>query len=314
MKPAVSIIICTRNRASSLCGTLASISQCEVPPGMDAEMIVVDNGSSDSTADVVRTVETRRLQCRYLYEPRAGQNNGYNAAIAAARGEILLFTDDDVRVPGDWIAGMCQLLLDDQADAVQGGIRVAEHLRRKWLLEGFPMIGASTERWETACPNFLVGANMAISRRVLAQVPRFDPELGPGALGYGGETLFAKQLLAAGYRIRARFDVAVEHHFDEQRLAPEAVTETCRKAGRAKAYLAYHWDHSDLRGFDWCGCVRKTLAYSWKRVFRASQWGRENPPEYWRLPAVEAAAFLSQYAHERRRGRRYERHGLACRG
>jgi hypothetical protein len=172
------------------------------------------------------------------------------------------------------------------------------------------MIGASTEGLKTACPNFLVGANMALSRRVLARVPRFDPELGPGALGFGGETLFARQLLAAGYRIRARFDVAVEHHFDEQRLAPEAVTETCRKTGRAKAYLAYHWDHSDLRGFDWIGCARCTLAYTWRRIMKADEWGRESPPSYWRLPTVEALAFLWQYAHERRRCRNYVKHGL----
>src|SRR5688572_22525521 len=94
-----SIIICTCHRAESLRRTLQSLADVDVPPGLSGEVIVVDNASPDHTSDVVRRAVLPRLSLRYLPEGQKGKAYALNAGIAAARGDILLFTDDDVRPP-----------------------------------------------------------------------------------------------------------------------------------------------------------------------------------------------------------------------
>ena len=305
------IIICTRNRAESLRETLRCMQACELPSGMEVTGLVADNGSTDLTREVVASAGGP-IPFRWLLEPRVGKSHAYNSALQAAQGDVLLFADDDVRVPRNWIAAMSRQLLSGEADAVQGGVRAAPHLRRRWLIEGFPSMCASTENVRTSRPDFLIGANMAMSRRVLQKVSRFDPELGVGSeLARGEETLFAWQLLQAGYRIGSELDVVAEHHFDASRLKPSIVAETCRKSGRAKAYLAYHWKHAGVLAFDWSGCLRRTVAYSWRRLFHSADWAAEEPPQYWKLPLIEASAFVRQYARERRRTRNYVRYGLS---
>ena len=95
---------------------------------------------------------------------------------------------------------------------------MAPHLRRPWMTMLHDVMLASTETLAEDAPTNLTGANMAFHRRVLAKVPAFDVELGPGRLGFQDDVLFSKQLERAGYRIQRRFDVRVEHHFDFDRL------------------------------------------------------------------------------------------------
>lgn len=69
-KPLVSIIICTRNRAKDLRQTLEAIGKVEAPAEMPAEVLVVDNGSTDETAEVARSTKLPRMSLRYVREPR----------------------------------------------------------------------------------------------------------------------------------------------------------------------------------------------------------------------------------------------------
>jgi glycosyltransferase involved in cell wall biosynthesis len=103
-------------RADSLKLTLESLGKLEIPSDYSAELIVVDNASTDGTAQLIQASRLPNLPLRYISEPRRGKSNGLNTALAAARGEIILWTDDDVRAPKDWIAGMCQLIEKGEAD------------------------------------------------------------------------------------------------------------------------------------------------------------------------------------------------------
>src|SRR5206468_1126302 len=116
----VSIIICTRDRAAHLRQTLESIARVRIPDGWQLELIVVDNASVDETAQVIRECRMPGMPVRYLHEPRRGKGHALNTGIAAARGEILLLTDDDVRPGRDWIGAMCEPILAGKADAVGG--------------------------------------------------------------------------------------------------------------------------------------------------------------------------------------------------
>ena len=108
--------------------------------------------------------------------------------MAAARGEVLLWIDDDVRPGRAWIETICRPILDGRADAVAGRIKLPEHLERPWL-----------QPWHRVClavdapttGDFdLTGASMAFARRVLEKVPAFDMEMGVGArVARGGDAL-----------------------------------------------------------------------------------------------------------------------------
>jgi glycosyltransferase involved in cell wall biosynthesis len=303
----VSIIICTRNRAESLKATLFSIGNSLVPKGWHVDLLVVDNGSTDSTKDVVGRIQLPNISVRLISEPSAGQCHARNAGLLHTTGEAILFTDDDIRVPLNWIGGMCSPILCNGADAVAGGVvfsdEIALALSRPPLssLRGW---FASTESLDPNTPDRMVGANMAFHRRVLEKVPQFDIELGPGALGFNDETLFSSQLLSAGFRITGAIDVAVEHHFDINRLAKINVLDSARKMGRSNAFLFHHWAHKELGQLQ----LRLTLSFLDRLKFkglalvaaekRANVSGEE-------IYSERRLAFYHEYIKQRRRKRKY---------
>lgn len=104
-KADVTVVICTRNRAESLRETLACLARAEVPE-LNTAMVVVDNGSTDATVEVVRNAETRRPVI-YLYEPKPGKSRALNRALAdAPLGEIVAVLDDDMSPHVDWFKGV----------------------------------------------------------------------------------------------------------------------------------------------------------------------------------------------------------------
>jgi len=216
--------------------TLQSIERATVPTGHTAELLVVDNGSIDNTKEAVLAMNAPHLSIRYILEPRKGKGHAYNTGIAAARGGILLFTDDDVRVHADWIDGMCRPIISGSADAVQGGIRIAPHLDRRWLTGSLRIWVAAVED-PIHPPEGLVGANMAFRRDVAQLVGGFDPRLGPGASGFFDDTVFGWAVARAGKKIAYCPEVAVEHHFSADRLTPRSYILAARRMAVSHAIV-----------------------------------------------------------------------------
>jgi glucosyl-dolichyl phosphate glucuronosyltransferase len=309
---AVSVIICTYNRAADLAQTLNSLRGVALPSAGDAELIVVDNASTDDTAKVAQSFIRPGLTVRYVHEPGRGKGHAYNAGITAARGRVLLFSDDDMRFPRDWIEGMCAPIFAGEADAVAGGIRIARHLERPWMQEMHRLfVGGETASLTEQ--NFeLQGGSMAISRAVLEKVPAFDPELGPGAttgLWSGEETLFSWQVSRAGYRIKLCKDVCVEHHFDPSRLFRDAFVARAIYSGRSRAYLTYHWQHRDIK-WPLLRYVKACLRLSAYRISTRRRSGQSEGIDLPEFDRVSGVHFYKQYLRECRRPRNYERHGL----
>jgi hypothetical protein len=145
---------------------------------------------------------------------------------------------------------------------------------------------------------------MAFHRRVLSSVSGFDPRLGPGALGFGEETLFSSQLLDAGFRLGTRLDVRVEHHFDLSRLTRHHMLLIAERMGRSEAYLSYHWRRA-TRDSNWFKDYR-FAAGLWRRRFqRPSEYFRGEIPAEWELSRVTDLAFIKQFKIESQGERRY---------
>lgn len=306
----VSILICTRNRAGELAKTLQALQSVEVPPGHSAELVLVDNGSSDGTATLLRGLHWSGGPVRLLEEARQGKGHAYNCGLAAVAGSVVLLTDDDVRPPRDWIATMCEPIWLGRADMVAGGVVIAPHLLRPWMTPQLRSFLSSTELLHAEVPGWVVAANLAFARRVLERVPGFDPSLGPGALGFEDEVLFSWQVREAGFRVVGVFDHPVEHWFDGRRLARAALADYLRSHGRSKAYVEYHWVHRDLPSprLAWCRALARWLAFL--AVHPAELWRPEGISEA-ESKLLLALGYAAQYVIERRRPRRYARRGLA---
>jgi glycosyltransferase involved in cell wall biosynthesis len=99
-----SILICTYNRAPLLREALNSIASMTTPHGCDVEIVVVDNNSSDATAQVIADVAGRSpYRIVGLHERAQGKSFALNTGLAAARGDIIALTDDDVWPDREWL-------------------------------------------------------------------------------------------------------------------------------------------------------------------------------------------------------------------
>jgi GT2 family glycosyltransferase len=250
------------------------------------------------------------MSVHYLFEPAKGQSNARNAGLAHAQGDFILFTDDDVLFDPGWVKEMVTTLAKNECEAVTGHFKLAAHLSRPWMTSGHRWwLASSHDAKPHEGSRELIGGNMGIRRCVLKRVPAFDPELGPGALGFGEDTLFGWQLVEAGYRIGYASNATVVHQLDPFRLRRSYWLNDARKRGQTKAYLAYHWEHKDLPSpaLQW-------LAYGFKlRLRRLLQ---PPPPleaegcPLWDMGYLMRMEESRHFCRERRRPRNYQRRGL----
>ena len=130
-----SVVIATYNRAAELVHTLRSLSG--IATGEPWEVLVVDNNSADDTKSVAeRAAVGFPVPLRYVFERRQGKAVALNTAIEQARGDILVFTDDDALVEPDWLDEAGRALTRTGAAYVGGRVLPRwESERPAWLPE-----------------------------------------------------------------------------------------------------------------------------------------------------------------------------------
>lgn len=188
----VSVVLSTYNRADRLPLALDTLLSQEA--NVAYEIIVVDNNSSDRTAEVVaKFVEASGGCLRYTFEPRQGLSYGRNTGISVARAPIIALCDDDVRVAADWIQQL-KRAFDEHPEMDYVGGRVLPHWLEpppRWLtqahwaplaLQDYGSQPLVSGRERAVC---LVGANLAFRRRVFDSVGLFTPALGRVKEGIG---------------------------------------------------------------------------------------------------------------------------------
>ena len=132
----ITVAICTFNRAESLRRTLDSVAAMRVPSEVAWEVLIVNNNSTDHTDDVI-SAYIGRLPVRREFEPRPGKCNALNRAIDVAKGEYILWTDDDVVVDTGWLVAYVEAFRRWPEAAVFGG-RITpryEAPAEKWVIE-----------------------------------------------------------------------------------------------------------------------------------------------------------------------------------
>jgi glycosyltransferase involved in cell wall biosynthesis len=236
--PLISVVISTRNRARYLDDCLQSLAaqQCT----RSFEIVVVDNASTDGTAALL----TRRVEAdsrfRAIREDRVGLSYGKNAGIAAARGGILVFTDDDVTLDPGWIESY-RYLFASKPDVLIGGpvIPVRHDLGEwpSWLVEeALDDIGQLDYRTDRLLEpgEYVWGANMAGPARIFSEHGGWNVLLGRRGdeRGTFEDTDFQDRVRDAGVPVMFSCAPAVRHRIDATTVTPRSVLATAFSRGR----------------------------------------------------------------------------------
>jgi glycosyltransferase involved in cell wall biosynthesis len=243
-----SIIIATYNRAALLKDTLDSLRQLQSQAAW--EVLVVDNNSSDDTRAVVEGAAERfPVPLRYLFEPEQGRSAALNCGLRAAAGEILVTTDDDVRVEQDWLERIEVGLEAHQCDYVGGRVLpLWAGVVPPWLPSRFEVLcgviavmdyGPEPMKYGFRAP---LGVNMAIRRAALDRVGEFDARIGRKSGTLLGQEVrdWCVRAHAAGVVGYYRPDIVVHHLIPPERLTKAYFRRWYYWRGVSRAMLYAH--------------------------------------------------------------------------
>jgi len=184
--PAISVIVCSYNRASTLGPALASLTSQETRSEFSYEIVIIDDGSTDETAMVVSQVAARSsVPVRYVRDIGKGIAFARNRGIREASGEWIAFFDDDQIAEKGWLRGLFLAARETGAQIV-GGVRLLQ------ATEGeMPRLGPQTReilgekiygprmrpsnRYTLACTG-----NVLIHRNVFSRIGLFDTSMHRG--------------------------------------------------------------------------------------------------------------------------------------
>jgi len=241
-----SIVVCTYNRAASLTETLYALKALKDDSVDGWEVIVVDNNSSDDTRKVVEDLASSWPRLTYAFEPEQGLSHARNHGIRIARGEVILFTDDDVLPEPDWMEKTLEGMRHHGADACGGYVApIWETEPPEWLTErfhGFLAIRADrTDDYRITDPRQApFGANMAVMKKVFDDVGLFDTERGRKGkvLASGEDGELFERILAAGHPVWFLGSAKVHHKVEAFRLTKSYIRkwryQTSRNLALAK--------------------------------------------------------------------------------
>lgn len=270
-----SVVISTRNRARLVRRAIESVLAQEYPSA-GYELIVIDNGSADSTGELVRRSLARAaIPASYYREERVGVSFARNRGASLARFEYVAFLDDDAEAEPQWLATFAAAIAAHGAVALGGRVEpVVEEgveapywwddadIRGLFGLDHSEALGCrsvSRIRW----PLWLGGGNAVYSRRLLGEFA-FRTDMGPvGRRRRVAEDIDLNiRLERAGVPLYYAHDAVIRHVVTADRLTARFIRRRAYWAGRtdaaARALLGEGADRGSFRG--WTRAALRTLA------------------------------------------------------
>jgi len=283
----ISVIIPTYNRAPVLEETLRALASC-VTAVASAEIIVVDNNSTDATVEVVRKF-SRVMPLRYLHERKPGKNCALNRAVTECRlGDFVVFLDDDITVAPDAFVQILRAGCEfPDADVFGARIHVPVPMGTppKWMeLEWVRMFGFG---WHDFGDKPLLyegsvtpmGGCYWVRKRVFEKVPRFDESIGPRPRNriMGSEVSHLMALRAHGFRAVYYPAVTVIHRVAGSEFSLRALCRRAFRQGRGEVALyGVHRDRLLRRGQDlWCAVA--LVDFAWAALRFSAGWLMPDP-------------------------------------
>jgi GT2 family glycosyltransferase len=232
--PRVSVVVCTYNGGRTLAQCLRSLQNLDYP---DYEVIVVDDGSTDKTPDLL----AEHGNIRVVRQPNNGLSAARNAGLRAATGAIIAYTDDDCFADVDWLTHLVHQFQLSDAAAVGGPNLTPDDGWLAACVAASP--GQPTHVLESdQVAEHIPGCNMAFRREALEAINGFDPQYRKA----GDDVDVCWRLQQAGYWITFAPGAFVWHH---RRHHPRAYFRQQAGYGEAEALLRFkHPDRFNGRG------------------------------------------------------------------
>ena len=243
----VTVAVCTWNRASLLEKTLAKMRRLSIPSDVEWELLVVNNNCSDRSDEAIAR-HASSLPLRRLFEAKQGLSHARNCAIEHAKGDLVLWTDDDVLVDENWLLEYVRAANRWPQAAFFGGTVDPwfEHEPPSWIKSNVDMLGGpfavrrlgSEERVIEETGLLPWGANMAM-RTAAVGSERFSPALGRCRDGHllGEEVDLLTRLIKKGHRGVWVGTARVSHFISANRLTKTYMWEYFRGAGRSRVRM-----------------------------------------------------------------------------
>lgn len=262
----ISFIICTYNRDKYIYECLSRLAKNTCQEGW--EIVLVNNNSTDNTAaECERFVrDYKPKNYRYFVETQQGLSFARNRGIAEAKGDWLVFLDDDAMVEDSYIANLHQQLAAHPEVGAFGGkiIPFFEDGEPSWLSPWSVSFVSGLDYGSKVCQfqgsKYPIGANMGISRTVIEQVGVFNTELGrTGSSLLGGEEKdIFNRIKAAGYSILYFPDIPVQHCIPGRRTTTEFIARLGFGVGMSERMRTLNVSKSSF-----CRRVLSELSIKW---------------------------------------------------
>lgn len=243
-KPAISVVICTYNRAVYLPEALGSLYNQTISKEQ-FEVIVVNNNSTDNTEQVCKDFIANHADGLFYYtnETEQGASFARNTGALIAKGEFLCFMDDDAIAKSDYLAQILAFFNTHPDAGGLGGRIIPRYIPEepKWMSHFVSSLVGNFDYSKEVCvfsPNkYPLESNMIIRKSDFDQVKGFNTAL-PGVKGtlrIGGEGKeFFLKLKAIGRTIYYHPEVIVDHVVETQKLTPEYMYRVASGIGRGE--------------------------------------------------------------------------------
>ena len=231
----LSVIIPTLNRAKLLNITLQSICK-QIFKQVDFEVIIVDNGSTDDTKEIVETYKNKIQNIEYFYETAPGLHVGRHKGLKEAKAEILVYADDDIEALPTWLEGIWESFQEEKVVLVGGNnLPKYEILSPIWVeslwnynqfgkINGnYSLIDFGNEIKEINS-HFVFGCNFSIRKKILLEFGGFHPDAMPREnIKYrgDGESYISKMIHEKGYKTIFNPKASVYHFVSKNRMTKE---------------------------------------------------------------------------------------------
>ena len=253
----ISVIVCTFNRPTAIVECLSSIAESIAAAApIEAEIIVVDNASTDDTSAVIgEWKKTCAFPVQALYEPKKGAAAARNCGIRAARGKLLVFTDDDCRLSKNYIADALRHDSGDIAPVLRGGcVELGDPSDLPITIQTYDKVRywhrpENAKKYMHLGGGMILGCNMAMRRTLIERIGFFDERLGAGtAIPAGEDTDYIYRAYLADVRIEYVPDMTILHFHGRKTVSAAEKLLRNYVLGAGALYAKYLFRHPNLRG------------------------------------------------------------------
>jgi glycosyltransferase involved in cell wall biosynthesis len=239
----ISVIIATYNGELVLPETLHALSQLEIP-SQGVEFIIINNASTDNTADILSKYADK-LQLTILYEAKQGKSHAIHKGIEHAKGDLIVFSDDDVIPDINWLVAYSNAAAEQLNYSVFLG-----QIRPHWLAPAKNwLVKLSDEGRVCGCTSLALeegnasiywakGANFCIRKNVLDYV-NFRSDLwvaGKNKVG-GEDTDFVKKAEEQGFKLWFVPKALLKHIIRSHEMTIQGIWTRYFRIGRSIAAI-----------------------------------------------------------------------------